>query len=33
MPGMGAGRNLLSTVLPPAGLPRTLAFQSAVFAQ
>jgi len=32
MPGMGDRRSLLATVLPPAGLPRTLAFQSAVYA-
>jgi MFS family permease len=29
---MGDGRSLLSKVLPPAGLPRTLAFQSAMYA-
>jgi hypothetical protein len=29
---MGDGRSLLSKVLPPAGLPRSLAFQSAVYA-
>jgi hypothetical protein len=32
MPGMGDGRRLLSKVLPPPGLPRSLAFQSAVYA-
>jgi hypothetical protein len=32
MPGMGEKNGLLAKILPPEGLPRTLAFQSAVFA-